>query len=145
MDLSYIYIGIGGLLLGLIFSVVLNVYSKSSASSLTYSFFGMNVMTFIAQAIFFGLGLTIAVLAGFSVLVRDLSFPRASPIAFTIETLLMASLCSCIIFVMTILRGYTITSKTWIEFTALFIKFGLLHILLQFSGVYSEIFPYKNN
>jgi hypothetical protein len=85
------------------------------------------------------------VLAGFSVLVRDLSFPRANPISFTIETILMGFLCSSIIFAMTALRGYTISSKTWIEFTALFIKFGLLHILLQFSGVYSELFPYKNN
>ena len=143
MDLTYIYIGLGGIVIGLIFSIVLNVYSKAAASSLTYSFFGMDIMNFITQSTFFGLGLCIAILAGCSVLVRDLKYPRADPIKFTIETLLMGTLCASIIFVMTVFRGYTIDSSTWIEFTALFVKFGLLHILLQFSGVYSELFPYK--
>lgn len=143
MDYSLIYAGIGGLILGFILSIILNVYSKSSANSVSRSLFGMNVMDLIYQTTFFLIGLTITILAGYSVLIRDLSYPNAHPIKFTVETLLMGFLCSSIIFVMTVFRGYIITNKTWIEFGLLFIKFSLVHILFQFSGIYSELFPYK--
>jgi len=143
MDISLIYTGIIGLILGGVISIILNVYSKSSANSLSRSLFGTNIMDFIYKSTFFGIALTVAVLAGYSVLIRDLTYPNAHPIKFTIETLLMGFLCSCIIFVMTVFRGYTITHKTWMEFGLLFVKFSLLHILFQFSGVYTELFPYK--
>ena len=143
MDYSLIYAGIIGLLIGGILSAVLNIYSKSSANNMSRSLFGMNVMDLIYQTTFFAIGLTVAILAGYSVFIRDISYPNAHPIKFTVETILMGFLCSSIIFVMTVLRGYIITDKTWLEFGLLFVKFSLLHILFQFSGMYSEIFPYK--
>jgi hypothetical protein len=143
MEYSLIYAGLAGLLIGLLCSIVLHVYNKSSANNLTRSLFGMNIMDLIVQTTFFAIGITVAILAGYSVLIRDLSYPNANPLKFTIETLLMGFLCSSIIFVMTLFRGYTITNATWLEFGLLYIKFSLLHILFQFSGIYSEIFPYK--
>lgn len=143
MDYSLIYAGIGGLILGFILSIILNVYSKSSANSVSRSLFGMNIMDLIYQTTFFAIGLAITILAGYSVLIRDLSYPNAHPIKFTVETILMGFLCSSIIFIMTVFRGYIITDKTWFEFGLLFVKFSLLHILFQFSGIYSELFPYK--
>jgi len=143
MDLSYVYIGSAGLGLGFLLSAVLNIYNKSTTSSYIYSMFGISITKIIANSTLFGLGFAVSVLAVSSALIRDLSYPRAQPIQFTIETLLMATLCSSIIFAMTLLRGYTIDMSTYVEFGVLFVKFGLLHILFQFSGVYSEIFPYK--
>jgi hypothetical protein len=143
MDYSLIYAGIGGLVIGGLLSGVLNVYSKSSANSVSRHIFGLNVMDLIYQTTFFAIGLAITILAGYSVLIRDLSYPNAHPIKFTVETLLMGFLCSSIIFIMTVFRGYIITDKTWLEFGLLFVKFSLLHILFQFSGIYSELFPYK--
>jgi hypothetical protein len=143
MDYSLLYAGLAGLAIGLICSIVLHVYNKSSANNLARNLFGMDIMDLILQTTFFGIGITVAILAGYSVLIRDLSYATASPIKFTLETLLMGTLCSLIIFVMTVFRGYRITYDTWLEFGLLFIKFSLLHILFQFSGIYSEIFPYK--
>jgi hypothetical protein len=55
----------------------------------------------------------------------------------------MAFLPSLIIFAMTLLRGYKITGETFEEFGLLVVKFGILHVLLQFSGFYSYVFPPK--
>ena len=62
---------------------------------------------------------------------------------FTIETLVVGIIPSLIILLMTILRGYTITNVTAGEFMILVVKFSVLHILLQFSGFYSSLFPPK--
>jgi hypothetical protein len=143
MDYSLIYAGVGGLALGGGLSAILNIYSKSSANSVSRHIFGLNVMDLIYQTTLFSIGLAVTILAGYSMLIRDLSYPNAHPIKFTVETFLMGFLCSSIIFVMTVFRGYMITDKTWLEFGLLFVKFSLLHILFQFSGIYSELFPYK--
>jgi hypothetical protein len=143
MDLTLFYSAGAGLLIGAGLSVILNVYNKSTASKYSYSIFGVNSMDLIINVTMFSLALAIAILSGYSVLARDLSYPRAHPITFTFETLLMATLCSIVIFPMAILRKHSIDSIVALEFLALFVKFGLLHILLQFSGIYSEIFPYR--
>jgi len=143
MDLPLIYSGLAGLGLGSIVSVVFNIYSVSSANKLSYSLFGVDVVSFITTGTLFFIGLIVAFLSGCSILIRDLAYPKAHPIKFTIETLSMAVFSSVVVFIMTVLRGYTINSYTWIEFTALFVKFGVLHILLQFCGVYTLLFPFN--
>jgi hypothetical protein len=143
MDLSLVYSGLTGFGIGIVASIVLNIYSVASANKLSYSLFGVDIVSFITTSTLFTIGLIVAFLSGCSILIRDLAYPRAYPIKFTIETLLMAALSSLVIFIMTVLRGYKVDSDTWIEYTALFVKFGLLHILLQFCGVYSSLFPFK--
>lgn len=143
MDLTYIYIGSAGIILGLILSGLFGIYNRSSASSFTTKYLGSSITDVITNCTIFSIGLAIAILAVSSTFVRDVSYPIGSPISFILETILMGTLCSSIIFVMTVLRGYKISTTTIFEFLALFVKFGLLHILFQFSGVYSELFPYK--
>ena len=143
MDNTYYYTSGAGLGIGAVLSFILNVYNKTTATNFSYSLFGINSMDIIIQTMTFSIGLAVAILSGYSILVRDLSYPRAKPINFTIETLLMATLCALIIFPMTLLRGYKIDHSTYLEFSALFVKFGLLHILMQFSGIYSELFPFR--
>jgi putative Mn2+ efflux pump MntP len=62
---------------------------------------------------------------------------------FILETLLMAILPSIGFLAMAVLRGYHIDSEVFTEFSVLVLKFGILHLLLQFSGFYSNIFPPK--
>jgi len=142
MEPSLIYSGVVGLVLGLILSLGLNIYSKTTANNYVYSIFGMNVISLLTYAIMFALAATVVVLSGYSILIRDLQFPTTNPIGFTIETLTMAFIPSLVIFVMAALRGHKIDFQVWLEFGGLIIKFGLLHILLQFSGFYSSIFPF---
>ena len=74
-----------------------------------------------------------------SVIIKDITYPKAHPYLFTLETLLSAVVTSSIIFLMAYGRN-KITSSTFLEFGIMVLKFGLLNILLQFSGFYTFVF-----
>lgn len=136
-----IVFGVAGLLLGIVLSAVFGVYSKKTTVSYVRSIFGYSSNSLITDIIVFVLAATIIVLSVVSALVRDLRYPIAKPVHFTVETLLMGFLPACVFIAMTYLRGYTFNTTRVLEFFLLFAKFGILHILLQFSGFYSEVFP----
>jgi hypothetical protein len=128
-----------GLVIGAVISAVFGVFSKKDAEKASRTFLGMSSSSLVTNAI------VIVVVGGFvflsllAVFVKDLDYPVKSPVKFTIETILMAGLPSSLIFLMTNFRGKKITSSTVQEFFVLFAKFGVLHILLQFSGVYTNL------
>lgn len=139
MDILYIGV-IAGLLLGAILSVVFGIYNKSSSDVFIRSLFGISTYDLIFGGIVFLVVASFVFLATISGIVRDLKYPTSRPISFTVETLLMAILPSIVFVIMTPLRGYKITTHTIEEFMILVAKFGILHILLQFSGFYSSVF-----
>jgi hypothetical protein len=132
-----------GILFGLVLSLIFGIYNKQLAGSAVRNLFGLSTNTWITDVIILIVAGSFIFLATLSIINRDLTYPIKTPINFTLETLLMAFLPSLIIFAMTLLRGYKINSQTFEEFTLLVAKFGLLHILLQFSGFYSYVFPPK--
>jgi len=138
-----IYFALSGLLLGVLTSILFLYNNTTGATEYSRQIlFGTTDSSNLLLNLFvFGTVLCIVILTSVSLFVRDFSFPTKSPIKFTIETLLMATLTSAIIFIMSYLRGHNITLFTLQEFLFLFFKFGILHILLQFSGLYSTIFP----
>jgi len=142
MDLLWIFL-IVGLAVGGVLSVVFGVYSKAGSSSYSRSIFGMQSTELITNTVILIVGAAVIFLAVVSSLVRDLVYPNKKPLSFAMETLAMATFSSMTIFLMTYLRGYPFTASTAEEFFVLFTKFGVLHILLQFSGFYSYIFPPK--
>jgi hypothetical protein len=142
MELLYIA-AIAGIALGAVLSVVFGVYSRTGAESYIRSLFGMSSYNLIFGGIVFILVASFLFLATISGVVKDLAYPKMKPVNFTVETLLMAFLPASVFLIMTPLRGYPITGTTYEEFMVLVVKFGLLHILLQFSGFYSNIFPPK--
>ncbi len=139
MDFIWIAV-IAGVVLGTVLSVVFGIYSKASIESYSRSIFGMNSQDMIFNAIIFIVVASFIFLSTVSAIVKDLGFPRSKPFNFTIETLLMAFLPSLVFLAMPYLRGYKYSSHTALEFFVLAIKFGVLHILLQFSGFYSSLF-----
>ena len=74
-----------------------------------------------------------------SIIIQDIAYPKAHPYLFTIETLLTAFGTGSIIFIMAYGRN-KISSSTFLEFGIMVLKFGLLNILLQFSGFYTYVF-----
>ena len=60
-----------------------------------------------------------------------------------IGPVVMAFLPAVVFLIMAPLRGYKVTGTTFEEFSVLVVKFGILHLLLQFSGFYSNVFPPK--
>lgn len=142
MDLLWIS-AISGIILGVGLSIVFGVYSVRTASSYIRSLFGVSSYDLVFDGIVFILAASFLLLATMSGFVKDLAYPTSKPFHFTLETLLMAFLPASVFLMMIPLRGYSITSDNIEEFNILVVKFGLLHILLQFSGFYSNIFPPK--
>lgn len=140
MDLIWIAL-IGGVVLGSILSVLFGVYSTASANTYTRNIFGMSSTSLLLDGTVAILAVIIIVLTTVSVMVRDAWYPMSHPGNFILETMLMAFLPASVFLVMVPLRGYRFTVETFLEFGVLFLKFGVLHVLLQFSGFYSDIFP----
>jgi hypothetical protein len=140
MDYSIISPVLYGLLFGGIFSVALGVHSKGTATELTHTLFGMSSSDLLKYFIIFIITFTLVVASTFSILIQDLKFPNEHPIPFTVETLAVSFLPSLVLFLMTILRQKPITRNTYIEYVLVSAKFGIAHILLQFSGIYTSVF-----
>lgn len=86
--------------------------------------------------------ISIVYLVALSLIVQDLKYPREHPYLFTLETLLFSLGCGAIVFLMAYGRD-DLGLSTVFEFFIISLKFGLLSILLQFSGFYSYAFSYK--
>ena len=129
-----------GLAIGGVLSLVFGLYSKAGSSSYSRSIFGIQSTQLITDAVLMLVGASVVFLAVVSALVKDLAYPNKKPLNFAMETLAMATFSSMTIFLMTYLRGVRFSGATVEEFFVLFAKFGVLHVLLQFSGFYSYIF-----
>lgn len=77
-----------------------------------------------------------------SMVVRDTAFPQAHPWLFLVETLVVAFVPASVIYVMQDFRddGNFNMSQLNKEFVFLAAKFGVFHLLFQFSGMYSYFF-----
>ena len=140
MDYNIISPILYGLLVGGIFSVALGVHSKRTVTEITHPLFGITSAQLLVYMILFIITFTVVAVSMFSVIIRDLKFPEEHPISFTVETFAVSFLPSLVLFIMTILRDKPITRHTYIEYLLLSVKFGLAHILMQFSGIYTSVF-----
>lgn len=84
------------------------------------------------------------ILVVFSILVRDIAFPKAHPMLFTLETLALSIIPALPLFLMAHFRGVT-QKHAWILFGSFAIKLFAVHILFQFSGFYTWSLPSRNN
>ena len=142
MDPFYIAI-IGGVLAGAFISYIFKIKSTKDATLLTYKFFNMSISDFISNVIIFLLIASVIFLSTVSVFVKDISYPNSKPYLFAIETLLMSFLPAIVLLLMCVFRGYSITTTIIVEFLIFAAHFGVLHILFQFAGCYSILFPPK--
>jgi hypothetical protein len=140
-DQGLIDSSLGGLAIGTIISLIFAKNSKPTENKHSKNIFGTdsqivirNILAFVIIAGFTGL-------LGLGALNRDFEYISEEPSKFGTELILFATVPAGIIFVMTILRGHKISSKTWLEFGALAVKFGLMHILLQICGFYRYVYP----
>ena len=140
MNIELIYPALYGGLIGLILSVILGIYSKPTASKYSYAIFGTSSSDLLKNMTVFSAAFAIAVLSGFSFLIRDTEFPTEHPLLFTSEVLVAGILPALVLLYMTYVRGKSFTPNTAIDFTLLTTKFALAQVLLQFSGVYGSVF-----
>jgi len=137
-DYSLIIACIAGLGLGVLVSwlFVKNFSNQNSINSI----FGMNINTLMMNIILFSLILAIVIFSALSYLVKDFDYPREHPLYFTLETLFAAFVPSSMFYAIMFLRGIPATFSRNMEYLLLSAKFGLLHILFQFSGFYTYAF-----
>jgi len=137
---SLVVAGCIGLFLGGFMSLIFGVYSKPTADKYAREMFGMTSMHLIKYISVLILSFSIILAAGVSFLIRDLEYPTQHPTLFTIETLYSAFVPASVLLLMNFLREKPFTQTTVFEYILFAIKFGLAHILLQFSGVYGAVF-----
>jgi len=132
-----------GIILSAVLSTVFGIYSKATATPYIRTLFGMSSIDLISGVTLAVIIAAFVLLAVVSGLIRDLTYPMKSPVKFTIEALLMGFLPAFVFLLMAVFRGYPINGTVLEEFALLAAKFGILHVLLQFSGFYSFVFPPK--
>jgi hypothetical protein len=101
-----------------------------------------NTNSVIKYGIFAVLGISLIYLIIASIFVRDLTYPKERPYLFTTETLLFSFGFGTIYFLMAYGRG-KLSLMSLVEYLIISLKFGIMHILLQFSGFYTYAFSLK--
>jgi hypothetical protein len=95
----------------------------------------MDSAKLIQMIIMFVVTSSIAGLAGLSTIVQDFDYPVHHAKNFFIEICTASFLPAILLLVMIHYRNASFTGYTLLEFLLLAAKFGILHVLLQFSGV----------
>lgn len=89
------------------------------------------------------LALGVAVLSFYSVTVFDIDYPLKNPIRFAIETLFAGLIPTLFFVVIYWFRKEPINDKNITVFVLLFLKFIILQVVCQLSGLYTAMFRYK--
>ena len=130
-----------GVCLGIVLSVIINLYSKHPMSG-AFMLFGISSKTIMTNIGLFLLSTIIVVLTGMAVMMQDWRYVLKYPQRFLIELICATILPSLLIIIMSYFRESGIpTYKTWLLFGGSCVEFGILHILMQFSGIYSIMIP----
>jgi hypothetical protein len=136
---TFVLAVIGGLGLGALLSLVFGRYALPTRIPSEFTLGGFPVGVILADFILFAVVGAIVFFGYVSMIVQDTTFPREHPWLFVVETLIVSILPASIIYVITDFRdnGSLDLSSLNREFLLLATKFGLFHLLFQFSGVYT--------
>jgi len=135
---TFIFAAVVGLALGGLLSLVFGRVAVP-AGNLRTAVFGISIGELLANIVLIAIVGGIVFLAYVSMVVQDTVFPAAHPWLFTLETLLVGFLPASIIYIIRDIRdnGKIDLSSLNREYVLLAGKFGLFHLLFQFSGLYT--------
>ena len=122
-----------GLLVAVVITSVFHLHSNRENAVIL----GSKTSTVIEATIMSIFVFSTVLMIWFSIAVQDLNYPMEHKGRFTIEVLLSGFLPSLYIFLLYYLRGIPISRVTVGGFLLLSIKLCLIHVLFQFSGLYS--------
>jgi hypothetical protein len=140
METSLVSPVLYGLLFSSAFSLLLGVHSKRTLTEITHPLFGLNSAQLLNYIIIFLGTIFVVIAAVFSVMIEDTKYPNEHPLNFTAETAAMALFPSLMIFILFYFRNKPITHAVYVDYVLLCVKFGLAHLLFQFSGIYTSVF-----
>jgi hypothetical protein len=139
---TFILATVVGLALGGLLSIVFGRWALPTRIPFEFTVAGFStgviltnllIVVVIGAIVFFGY---------VSMVVRDTAFPQTHPWLFIAETLAVSFVPASVIYVMRDFRddGDFNLSQLNKEFVFLAAKFGIFHLLFQFSGMYSYFF-----
>jgi hypothetical protein len=136
---TFVLAVIAGLGLGALLSLVFGRYALPTKIPSEFTIGGFPVGVILADFILFAVVGAIVFFGYVSMIIQDTTFPSEHPWMFVIETLIVSFLPASIIYVITDFRdnGRLDLSSLNREFLLLAAKFGLFHLLFQFSGIYT--------
>lgn len=94
----------------------------------------------LQYTIAWGMVAALIVLGITSAIIRDYEYMVKYPLYFTAETLMFAIVPAVIVFIFIKTRGMKVKDSVYM-FLIMVVKFGLFHIFLQLSGIYTLLFP----
>jgi hypothetical protein len=138
---------VAGLVLGGVLSLLFGRYALPTRIPSEFIIGGFPVGVILADVILFAAVGAIVFFAYVSMVVQDVTFPTEHPWLFIIETLIVSFVPASVIYVITDFRdnGKFDAIRINREFLFLAAKFGIFHLLFQFSGVYSYMFRTTNS
>jgi hypothetical protein len=139
---TFILAAVAGLAVGGLLSLLFSRLEIKGRLPWTYNIGGYPIGVVMTNILIVAVLAALVFLGYVSIVVRDTVFPSEHPWLFFAETLFVGFIPATVIYVMNDFRDTGAIDFTKInrEFLLLAIKFGIFHLLLQFSGTYSYFF-----
>jgi hypothetical protein len=130
-----------GLALGGILSAVFGRYVLPTKIPFEFTIGGVSTGLILTNLLLIAVVTAIVFLGYVSMVVQDTAFPGTHPWLFLAETLIVALVPASVIYVMTDFRDNgKVDFPPTVEYFLLATKFGIFHLLFQFSGIYTFMF-----
>jgi hypothetical protein len=130
-----------GLLVGAILSFLFGRFTLPTKIPSEFTIGGLPSGVVVTNLVLMGIVAAVVFLAYASYVVQDTTFPTQQPWLFLIETLVVAFVPASVIYVILDFRhdGRLELSTLNLDFILLAAKFGIFHLLFQFSGLYTYL------
>jgi len=130
-----------GLGLGFILSVIFGRYTLPTKIPSEFTIVGLPTGIILTNIVIVAIVSAIVFFGYASMVVQDTAFPTDYPWLFFIETLVVSFVPASVIYVITDFRNDGILDFSTLNRDFLFLaaKFGIFHLLFQFSGVYTYL------
>ena len=128
-----------GLVLGTALSYIFGSIVLPTKIPFEFTIGGISSNLFIVDVLVVALVGAVIFLGYVAAIVRDTAFPAKHPWLFMVETVVVSFVPASVIYIMTDFRGGSGTDLNT-NFLLLAAKFGIFHLLFQFSGLYTYFF-----
>lgn len=136
---TFVIAAAAGLVLGAVLSYIFGSVVLPTKIPFEFTIGGISSNLVIVDVLVVALVGAVIFLGYVAAVVRDTAFPAKNPLLFMTETAVVSFVPASVIYIMSDFRGSTGTDLN-MNFLLLAAKFGIFHLLFQFSGVYTYFF-----
>lgn len=138
---TFIVAAAAGLLVGAILSFLFGRFTLPTKIPTEFTIGGIPTGVVLTNLVLVVIVAAVVFFAYASYVVQDTTFPTQQPWLFLIETLVVAFVPASVIYVILDFRhdGRLELSTLNLDFLLLAAKFGIFHLLFQFSGLYTYL------